>query len=312
MTQEKRREVNRTIVAHAREILKETGAVAIILFVDALADRDLWKKSRNKKKFILVTQDEETLSEMEKFKGEFLGTIKLPGVKLTRMSQIKLSAVTCITSGIVKTSDKIISVTGRPGSGVLDTMVLLDLSRESEIISTTGITKELLKHVKPEVLKVVLNLAVELASEGREGKPAGTTFVVGDNEKVEKLSRPLIMNPFKGYPEEVRNILDPEVHETVKEFSILDGAIIIREDGVVTAAGVHLDAALKEEGLLPGLGSRHMAAAGITDVTDAVAITISGSTGTVRVFKNGRAILKIERSPDTRQDHTPGGALPRR
>jgi DNA integrity scanning protein DisA with diadenylate cyclase activity len=43
------------------------------------------------------------------------------------------------------------------------------------------------------------------------------------------------------------------------------------------------------------LGARHAAAAGITAVTNAIAVTVSASTGTVRVFRGGRMILEIER-----------------
>ena len=54
-----------------------------------------------------------------------------------------------------------------------------------------------------------------------------------------QLSRQLVMNPFHGYPEEDRNILDPNLRETIREFSAIDGAFVIRDDGVVMAAGRH-------------------------------------------------------------------------
>lgn len=52
--------------------------------------------------------------------------------------------------------------------------------------------------IKQEVLKAALNLAVEIAREGREGKAVGTAFVIGDSENVMKHSRQLILNPFAG------------------------------------------------------------------------------------------------------------------
>ncbi|HLC19239.1 MAG TPA: diadenylate cyclase [Thermodesulfobacteriota bacterium] len=287
--------LNKIMVDNALKVLRETGASALILFLDAIEEWEVWKDIPDKKDLVLVTRSEEAVKELDAFSGELKAVVKLPSVKLTRLGQIKLTAVMCITEGIIKDSDTIVCLTGSSALGVLDMAVVIDLARESEIITTKGISRDLLKRVRPEVLETVLNIALELASEGREGKAVGSTFVIGDNEKVMKLSRPLIMNPFKGYPDEARNILDEAIHETIKEFSVLDGAIVIRDDGVVMSAGIHLDAALKEEGLLPGLGSRHMAAAGITDVTDATAITISGSTGIVRIFRAGKAILEIER-----------------
>ena len=44
-----------------------------------------------------------------------------------------------------------------------------------------------------------------------------------------------------------------------------------------------------------GLGSRHIAAAGITGATNAIAMVISESTGAVRVFKKGKVFVSIEK-----------------
>ncbi len=287
--------LNKKMLDGAVAALKDHRAGALLFFVDAIEDRAFWRRSREKKRFVLITQSEETMKELEPVRKEVKAILKLPVVKLTRIGQIKLSLIMGVAEGIIKSSDKVVCVTGLPVHGILDSLMVIDLKKEAEVFTAMGISMDLLKKVKPEVLEAVLNIALELSSEGREGRTVGTTFVIGDNEKVMKLSRPLIMNPFKGYPEDARNILDEAVHETIKEFSLLDGAFIIREDGAVMAAGVHLDAALEEEGLMPGLGCRHMAAAGITDVTEAAAITISGSTGIVRIFRRGKILLELER-----------------
>jgi len=112
-----------------------------------------------------------------------------------------------------------------------------------------------------------------------------------------QFSRQTIFNPFHGYPEEERNLLNPRLRETLKEFAVLDGAFVIRDDGVVMSAGRHLSAALNSTVDLPrGLGSRHVAAAGITSETEAVAIVISESTGDVRIFKDGTIFMEIEKT----------------
>ena len=49
--------------------------------------------------------------------------------------------------------------------------------------------------------------------------------------------------------------------------------------------------------LKQGLGSRHAAAAGITASTKSVAITLSESTGEVRVWRRGQLITEIEKAP---------------
>lgn len=296
--------LNRIMLDNALGVMKAAGAASLMIFIDASDDWGFWKKSSHRKKLIIVTQSPESEKELEACRKEFKAVLRLPAIRLTRVGRIKLSIIMCMTEGIIGASEKVVCLAGMPGTDSLDTMMVIDMGKESEVFSTIGISKDLFKKVKPEVLETVLNLALELSNEGREGKPIGTIFVVGDHEKVLDLSRPLIMNPFKGYPEESRNLLDYAVHETMKEFALLDGAFVISEAGVVMSAGVHLDAALKEEGLMPGLGCRHMAAAGITDVTEAAAITISGSTGIVRIFRKGKILIEIEKAARGR---APGG-----
>lgn len=298
-------EINRLMIADGLGLVKELDAAALLVFIDALDDWTFWKEVEDKKRLVLATQSSGADRMLGEFMKELKGVIKLPPVNLTRVSQIKLSVIISITEGVIKASDRVVCLSGEAGRGMLDTLMVLELDRENEVFAAGGISRDLLKHLRPEVLEEVLKMAIELSSEGREGKAIGATFVIGDHEKVLELSRPLILNPFKGYPEEMRNILDASVHETIKEYSLLDGAFIVREDGVVISSGVHLDAALEEGGLMSGLGCRHMAAAGITDVTDAVAVTISGSTGVVRIFRKGRILIELEKPPIVHEARQP-------
>jgi DNA integrity scanning protein DisA with diadenylate cyclase activity len=120
-------------------------------------------------------------------------------------------------------------------------------------------------------------------------------FVVGDTKKVLAMSRPLNFNPFKGYREHERDVRDPRVREQIKEIAKLDGAIIIRRDGVAVAGCMLIDA--PTTGIINmsmGLGSRHAAAAAISKATQAIAIAVSQSAGTVRIFQNGEVVLRVE------------------
>jgi diadenylate cyclase len=140
------------------------------------------------------------------------------------------------------------------------------------------------------VLQRMLEIAIELSIEGREGSPVGTIFVIGDSRRVLRHSHQLIPNPFKGHK---INVLDRDTKEIIKEFAQLDGAFIIRDDGRIVAAGRYLEVEPRVIDLMlpPGLGSRHIAAAGITKITNAMAITLSES-GTIRIFKNGLMLLE--------------------
>ena len=113
-----------------------------------------------------------------------------------------------------------------------------------------------------------------------------------------------MINPFKGYEEAERNILDPRLEETIKEFAALDGAFIVRGDGVVESAGTYLTPKSGGENLPSGLGARHRAAAAITQHIRAIAITVSESTGSVSIFQGGELLVTIERG----QPATPEGS----
>ncbi len=86
------------------------------------------------------------------------------------------------------------------------------------------------REVNSRVLEQTVALAVEIAREGREGRKIGTLFVVGDSHKVLKHSKPLILDPLYGHPDERKRIDDPDVRETLKELAQLDGAFVVSDE----------------------------------------------------------------------------------
>ena len=145
------------------------------------------------------------------------------------------------------------------------------------------------RNVNLDVLERVLTLAVELAREGREGRKVGAMFVLADVDNVLKESSPLILDPLQGHPPENKQLSDPNVWETVKELSQLDGAFVISDTGEVMSAARYINASSEGIELPMGLGSRHMAAASITRSTKAVAVVVSESA-IVRVFDDGELV----------------------
>lgn len=144
----------------------------------------------------------------------------------------------------------------------------------------------------PAVLESLIELAVEIAREGREGRRVGTLFTLGDEEAVLAKSRSLILDPLIGHPESSRHLTNPNLRGTVKELAQLDGAFVVSHDGVVISACRYLDAAASNVELPLGLGSRHMAAANISAVTKAVGILVSESS-VVRLFCHGQLVGEI-------------------
>lgn len=284
--------INKTMIEHAVKIVNEIKADALLVCIDVINDITVIMEEIKKEiGFIIVAREDEYISEEMKKNNQVL---YVPNVNLTRVGRIKIAIAKGIVLGILKRGDKVVCLSGVPRFGYADSIFIIDVGREFEIL-TSDFINDVIENVQPEVFNTVLNIACELAAQGRESRKVGTIFVLGDDEKVMQLSRQMIINPFSGYSEEQLNILNPELEETIKELSAIDGAFIIKENGVLVTAGRHLSAALDSRDFPAGLGSRHIAAAGITSVTKAVAIVISESSGNVTVFKNGKLFVTIEK-----------------
>ncbi len=283
--------INRLVMEHAIEIADQVGARALLLYADMAGDASDFMEKKHSFDIVVVTRGEEMVS-CEQISPANI--INVPNVRLTRIGYIKIAITKGIAAGLFKKGDVLVCLTGVRGLGYLDTILMIDVGREFEILTSEKIP-DMVEEVRPEVFGAVLSIALELAAQGRAGRKVGTIFVIGDHEKVMHLSRQMIINPFMGYPEEERNILNPELRETIKELSAIDGCFVVTDAGTVVTAGRHLSAALERKDFPQGLGSRHIAAAGITSVTKAVAVVLSESTGNVSIFKNGRIFVNIEK-----------------
>jgi len=207
---------------------------------------------------------------------------------LSFLPQVKELLLGAFFQGMI-TSDNVAIVLVAAGDA-LEVVMHYDVGNDVEVVH---LHEELEDDVDLRVVERLLKLSLELAREGREGHPVGTLFVLGDTDTVMRHSRPAVLNPFEGHPEKDRNVLDDALWETAKEFAQIDGAFIVRGDGVVLAAGRYVDTEGQLE-LQAGLGGRHLAAASITSASRAIAIVVS-SSGTIRVFKRGRAIMVVGR-----------------
>jgi DNA integrity scanning protein DisA with diadenylate cyclase activity len=281
------------MIRHAHQLAREIEARAVVVYADALSQEDELRDVLRSVDFptILVARDK---GETSPFQGGPHTWVTVPNIHMTRAGQVKVALLVCLAKGVLQRGDRVVCLSGIDGSNTIDALIVLNLGTESELFSALNAVT-IGGGVTPAVFERALTLATQLAVEGREGRPVGALFVLGDSESVLAQSRSLILNPFHGYPEEDRNILDPELEETIKEFAALDGAFIIRGDGVVLTAGSQLMPAAPVPALPKGLGTRHAAAAAITASTGSVSLAISQSTGTVTVFKSGQMITDIHK-----------------
>lgn len=199
----------------------------------------------------------------------------------------------CVNCEKLEAGARVVAVYSGFEPGVMDSVSVIKLSEHLKRLTSRDL-RTLHTKVPIDVLKSVVDLAVEIGHEGREGKRIGSLFVVGDTKKVLAMSKPTGFDPVKGYNRSERSVKDRRVREAIKEIAQMDGAFIISPKGVVEAAARYLDASAEGLTVPKGLGARHWAAAAVSKVTNAVAVVVSQSTGTVRIFQNGHVALRVE------------------
>ncbi len=217
-----------------------------------------------------------------------------PGTNTPLFIVILVTAIVVVLIGIV--AQRIIH--GRSGSPPAVALPKTSSPRAGPMPKNLPLREELElicsgTDVDPAVLDSIIQIAVEIAREGREGQAVGTAFVVGDTTHVLDHSKQLILNPFQGHDETERQITDPGIRGHIKEFAQLDGAFIVTGTGMVEAAGRYITVDMSQVNLPGGMGSRHLSVASITRVTRSIGVVVSQSGGLISIFKGGKIVYTI-------------------
>jgi len=279
-----------SLLTAARHVAENNDAVAILLLAEIPFDFAELSKHLRHVRLVVATDKPDVQRAVAEDEIDLVPLLHEPQ---TRQHQISQALLEAMADDFLQTGDKIVAVYGVFDRDGLDSFSLIHLAEHLAKLTARDLQR-LETQVPLETLRIVVDLAIEIGREGREGKPVGTLFVVGNHRKVLPLSHEQVHDPFRGYGQKERHIRSPRVRESIKELAQIDGAFIVSADGVVQAAGRILDAPAEGLTLSKGLGSRHWAAAAISKVTNAIAIAISESTGTVRLFQNGYVVLRIE------------------
>ena len=281
------------IIASAGVVAPQVGARAVMVYEEAAPDlAQLTEVIEPPIELILIRRDGRESGVRD---AKRIHRLEVPDFKLTRMDQIKMATVLAFSQRMLDGGDTFVALTGVAGKP-LDSMVVMRVGEEYELFQSVDQPK-LIEHVRRVVFQRVLTIALELANEGREGKPVGALFVIGNVRELQKHTEQHIINPFRGYAEKERNILDDQMRDTVKEFAAIDGAFVIKGNGIIVSAGTTLRPDIGGKDLPQGLGARHAAAAAITASTKSIAVTVSDSTGAVRLWRRGKMITEIEKAP---------------
>jgi DNA integrity scanning protein DisA with diadenylate cyclase activity/mannitol/fructose-specific phosphotransferase system IIA component (Ntr-type) len=284
-----------TLVKQAIQLVESVGAQALLLAVDRLEGVPWEILASWKGRVLLVTTEHSEDFEIERDDTHVFDGLH---ATLSRLDRSNLGLLLAASQGLLNDKHSVVCVTGADGRRLDSISITKPESHFRAMLSEKN--RRGVDVVRPAVMLRILSIAVEIAAEGREAHPVGTMFIVGDARNVLRHAQQLVLNPFHGYSKQLRNILDPSLAETIKEYALIDGAFVIQGDGTVLSAGTYLMPKSAPASLQSGLGARHQTAAAITVHTLCMAITVSQSTGTVTVFRNGLTVFRLERAATTK------------
>ncbi|MEA1950320.1 MAG: diadenylate cyclase [Planctomycetota bacterium] len=281
----------KSLFSLAIKMSKSIDADGVLLMTDGAAD---WSKLRKicRQNKILLAADSAAHLEGAVEAGFECVVLDMPGGSpiYERLTQALLEAV---ADDLLVPGALVVALYSSFEAESIDSISIINLGEHLDRLSGRDL-RQLETCVPLDTLKIVVDLAVEIGRDGCEGHPIGTMFVVGDSRKVLPHTHPVGFDPVKGYNRKDRNLDDARVREGIKEIAQLDGAIIVSAENYAEATCRYIDSPATNISLSKGLGARHWAAAAISRETRAVAVTVSQSNGTVRIFQNGEVMLRIE------------------
>jgi DNA integrity scanning protein DisA with diadenylate cyclase activity len=280
----------------ARDIVRTLPADAVLVLTETDLDWDQVYSHLKGCRVLIAAESRELTDKLRD--NQDLDVIDLDPEPVPTRERMSLALLKAVNTGHLKPGAHVVVLyngiaTPEDLPEPIDSISLIHLSEHLEQLTLQDLRK-LNTNIPLETLRLVINLATEIGREGREGKPVGTILVVGDVRRVQSMSTQLNFNPFRGYSKEERDLNDRKVREAVKEFAQLDGAILIDAEGIAISACLSLNAERQGLAATKGFGTRHLAAAAISRKTNAVAVCVSQTSGTVRVFHQGESVMHIE------------------
>ncbi|MBM3998148.1 MAG: hypothetical protein FJ297_01170 [Planctomycetes bacterium] len=279
-----------TFLGMASRMCRDVEADAVLVLVDGPTDWEQCRAHVADMKLIVAGETDEDVAgaAVAGFSAVVLG--KQESTVLEKLTKAVLDSV---AHDVLPAGAEVVAIYSGVEPDRIDSLSLISLDERLGRLTARDL-RRLETSVPLDTLKWVVDLAVEIGREGREGKPVGTLFVIGDTRHVLQHSHSAGFDPVKGYHRKERNLADPKVREAIKEIAQLDGAFVVSAEGIVERSCQLVDATHANLTMSAGLGARHWAGAAISKNTKAIAVVVSESSGTVRIFQNGEVVLRIE------------------
>lgn len=278
------------IIDLAAQLAEVVSADALMILLEGSADWQQLRKAVGRRRVLLAA---DLASELDGAAEAGFPVVVLNMADSPVQEKLTQALLESVADDILAPGARVVAIYCGFEADTIDSISIIHLGEHLGRLTARDL-RQLETKVPLDTLKVVVDLALDIGREGREGKPVGTLFVVGDTRKVLACSHPVGFDPVRGYSRKERNLFDQKVREGIKEIAQMDGAFVVNPDGTVEAGARYIDASAETITLSKGLGARHWAAAAVTRKTKAVAVAVSESNGTVRIFHNGEVILRIE------------------
>ncbi|MCH2181966.1 MAG: diadenylate cyclase [Mariniblastus sp.] len=279
-----------SLVDSANRLAKATEADAVLLLLERKPDIARLKKKISQTDLVVATHVEEVVQAMLEAQ---IPVIELDIPEASVQDRLTQAVLESVADEYLRPGSTVVAIYNSFDADTIDTISVVKLTERLGKLTARDL-KKLETKVPLDTLKIVVDLSVEIGRDGREGKAVGTMFVVGDHRKVMEQSRAAGFDAVKGYSADERSLFDARVREGIKEIAQLDGMFVVSANGSVVSSARIIDTSPVELTMTTGLGSRHFAGAAISKNTKAIAVVVSQSSGTVRIFQNGEVVLRIE------------------
>jgi DNA integrity scanning protein DisA with diadenylate cyclase activity len=180
------------------------GAIGVLIVAEGPMDWDVVRVLSNGDVAILVASASQRQLELIRKSG--LIAIEVEPTEVAISERISLALIEAVANDLLQSGARVVVVYSGFEAEALDSLSVIRLGEHLERLTARDL-RELETSVPFETLKAVVDVAIEIGREGREGKPVGTLIVVGDARNVMARSRQIGFDPFKGYRRKERNVV---------------------------------------------------------------------------------------------------------
>src|SRR6516225_452631 len=164
----------------ARQLVREMPADAVLLLTETNLDWDAVLEHLSGCRLLVAAQDGALTRKLKEEHGLTVLDID-PGPTPTQ-ERMSLALLEAVRSDKLRQGADVVAIyngieVGQDNPEGLDTISVIHLGEHLERLSAKDLRK-LDTHVPLETLRAVVDTAVEIGREGREGHPVGTMFVV--------------------------------------------------------------------------------------------------------------------------------------